>query len=47
MQNIQFGVARGGRLTEPVAEHIGGSRPLRALRLVIAVFLIACRAGAR
>jgi hypothetical protein len=24
MQNIQFGVARGGRLTEPVAEHIGG-----------------------
>jgi hypothetical protein len=24
MQNIQFGVARGGRLAEPVAEHIGG-----------------------
>jgi len=24
MQNIQFGVARGGRLAELVAEHIGG-----------------------
>jgi hypothetical protein len=24
MQNIQFGVARGGCLTEPVAGHIGG-----------------------
>jgi hypothetical protein len=24
MQNIQFGVARGGRLGNQVAEHIGG-----------------------